>query len=90
MLLQLTLREMQFFMQQQSQATNSSRNPSAVEFPQKVSNFLQVLIPHCFFSYIELQLKEKYGPATFTICKSINDFIELRRAVHLHPGLLTS
>jgi hypothetical protein len=41
-------------MQQQSLATNSSRNPNAVEFPQKVSNFLQVLIPHCFFSYIEL------------------------------------
>jgi hypothetical protein len=57
MLLQLTLREMQFYMQQQSLAANTGRNPNAVEFPQKINNFLQALIPHCFFSYIELQLK---------------------------------
>jgi hypothetical protein len=37
-----------------SETRNGSFNPNAVEFPQKVRNFLQVLIPHCFFSYIEL------------------------------------
>jgi hypothetical protein len=58
MLLNLTLREMQYYMQQQqASALNNNRNPNAVEFPQKVYNFLHVLIPHCFFSYLELQLK---------------------------------
>lgn len=66
-----------------------NRNPNSVEFPQKVNHFLQVLVPHCFFSYLELQLKQSYGPCTFTICHSIQDFLDVRRAVHLHPGLIT-
>jgi len=28
-------------------------NPNALEFPQKVYRFLNMLIPHCFFKFIE-------------------------------------
>jgi hypothetical protein len=57
MLLQLSLKEMQYsmFVQQQSYSASSAglRNPQNLDFPMKVKVFLEILIPHAVLMYIE-------------------------------------
>lgn len=54
--------------------------------PQKTALFLQILVPHCMFTYLESEIKGRPGTAPFVICHSIDDFIEHRRSAFFNAS----
>ena len=43
---------------------------------QKMLLFLQVLVPHCMFSYIETQISCKGGNEGYIVCKTIDEYVD--------------